>query len=444
MYPTKTFTRREVIKGSLAVAGGAALAPFLYACGGTQQAEGELALDPEQQVTIEFLLAYPDGPKILRDVVSRFRETNSNIAVNMRETEADYRVLAQEMQAAIAAGKPPAVSQVGYDVLRYAAGSLPHLNVEDAARRDPGGEGWLNDNFADSVLDLGRVDGVLHFMPHSISTPVLWYNRDVLNQAGLDSPPATWEEVREYARRLTEGSDLVGLSVPGGDFWVLQGVVESNGARVVTDSGNGVRCVVDSPEAIEAIRLLAEMVREEKTATYDAGLRGFENFASGRVAMFPGSSAGLSLIRGGASFEFGAAPFPTFGDKPRRVPAGGNALGIFAEDQAQQAAAWIFIQHLLSPEAISAWDKATGYVPPRQGIADDPRYLGPYYEENPAARTSLEQLPSVVPWFSFPGEDGLQADQALDDAVDRIFTGGRDVAETLDAAARRVNELIAE
>jgi multiple sugar transport system substrate-binding protein len=438
-------TRRTFLKGSFAAAGAVALAPVLAACGGSGKGGSELALDASQRVTIEYLHPLAFASKTIRQLIASFEEANPNITAREQSTEASYQILTQELQAAIAAGNPPAVALVGYDVMRYVADQVPHLNVEDAAQRDPDGEGegLLNDGFASNVLDLGRVEGVLHFVPYSISNPVLFYNEDALGQVGLDSPPRTWDEVREYARRLTEETDLLGLSVEEGEatFWTLQGLMESNGARLLADSGEGFRCGADTPEAIEATRMLAEMVRQEETASFDRGTTGLENFASGRIAMLVESNGYLSTIQEGASFPFGAAPFPTFGDKRRRVPAGGNTIGIFAEDEDQQAAAWQFVKFLVSPEAMTTWTKGTGYLPSLQGIVEDPQYLQPYFEENPAARAALEQFPDLVPWVSWPGE-GLEATQVLVDASDRIFAGGQDVAETLRDAAQRVNRLI--
>lgn len=446
MDTRKKLTRRAFLERSLAVAGGAALAPLLVACGRDRQSTGAFELDPNEQLTIDYWHIYPGGSELLKAINKSFREERPNITVEVRENPVDYQALAQQVQADLAAGNPPAVVQVGYDALRYTADNLPHLNIEDAARRDLDGEGeeWLNDNFADNILDLGRIEGVLHFMPYSVSTPVLFYNQDAFERAGLDTPSQTWEEVSEHARRLTEETDLLGLSINegNGSFWVLQGAMECNGAEVLVDTGNGYRCDVDGPEATEAMRFAADMVLEDETAIFDRGLRGYENFAAGKVAMVFGSSAGLGIIRGGADFPFDSAVFPTFGDKPRRIPVGGNALGIFAEDEPQQAAAWEYVKHLLSPEAITTWDKGSGYLPPREGVADDPRYLGSFYQENPAARAGLEQLPDAVPWVSFPGDRGLEALQVLVDACDKIFVGEQDVAATLEAAAERVNRMI--
>jgi multiple sugar transport system substrate-binding protein len=433
-----------LVKGSLALAGGVALAPTLGACGSAEGSGEALSLDPDQEVTVGYRYVVPERGKLVREIITSFREAHPNVTVEDQAGTGDFRDLLQQVQADLAAGNPPGVVQVGGDVLRYTANGLPHLNIEEAAGRDGQGEEWLTDNFNREVLELGTVEGVLHFMPYSISNPVLFYNEDALRQAGFDSPPGTWDAMREQALRLMEGTDLLGLSIAEPtDSFVMQGLMESNGAQVLVDNGDGFRCGVDSPEAIEAARLLAAMVLEDRTASFDhRSLRGTENFASGRVAMVLGSNAQLAAIQEAADFSVNAAPFPTFGDKPRRVPAGLTALGIFAEEEAEQAAAWQLIKHLLSPEPLTIWSEGTGYLPPRRDVAEDPQYMGSFYKENPAARAGLEQVSDTVPWVSWPGEKGLEASKELGDAYQRIFTGDQDVADALRQAAQRIDRLI--
>jgi multiple sugar transport system substrate-binding protein len=430
-------TRRDVLKygltASAAIAGAVTLSPRRGAA---------------QGATIAFWHVYPGGTEIIQEINAGFAGAGGGITVEVTEIAGAYQGLAQRLQAAIAAGEPPAVVQVGYDALRYAAGVLPHLPVEAAAERGVGGDGarWIAENYPESVRNLGTVDGVLHFLPHSISTPVLWYNEDALARAGIQEPPRTWDEVREDAQRITRDTGLLGLEMTG-YLWHMQAAVESNGGQVIADTDDGPRCAIDSPEAIEATRFLAEMALLDKSASFPALAQNQQtigNFVSGRTAMHLTSSAGFGLFGASATFPFGSVAFPTWGDKPRRVPAGGNALGIFAEDEAQQAAAWEYIRFLGSPEALSAWDRATGYVPPQPRVAEDPQYLGTYYAENPAARAGLAQLPGVVPWASFPGQNGLEANSEIENAFARIFSGEQDVEPAYQQVAERINELIAE
>lgn len=443
-YLSERFTRGQLLKGSFTLAGGIALTPLLGACG-DGEGQGELAVGDEQ-VTGDYWVLNSWPNDVIEDIIASFNEENPNIEIEPIYNGEDYPDLIQTLQASIAGGNAPTSLTIGYANIRYVAENIPHLTIEEVAERIGNGQGqqWLEENFEEDILDLGRVDGVLHFLPYSLSAPWINYNLEAFEQAGIESPPRTWAEVRDYARRLTEETDMIGLGIwdTGGEIWTHQALMESNGARLVTETDQGIRCGADSPEAIEAMQVLADMVLEDETAYFDPD-QVPDDFTSGRAAMTLITSSYLGRIRDAAQFEFGSAPFPTFGDKPRRVAVGGNVLGIFAEEEEEQAAAWQLIQHLVSPEAITIWDEALGYFPPQEEVSQDPQYLGEFFDD-PQAAPAVEQRPDLVPWASFPGSNGLEASRLLRDMLDRIYSGSQEVTESLEETTQRVNELISE
>lgn len=376
------------------------------------------------------------GPAV-QEIVKRFNETSTTVA--LKDTPyPDHTKVVQAVQAGLAANAAPAVAQVGYVFMRYVAGNFPHLPVADIVKRDAQGAEFLK-NMVPSVLALGQVDGVQHGVPLGISLPVLYYNAELFRQAGLDGPPKTWAEVREYARRIKERTGKFGVNVAeDSSFAVYQALLESNGARLIVGSGKDVRTGVDGPEAIEAMQFAQDMVLKDRSAVHVAQGQAQMSFKSGEIAMLAIYSSSLETYREGSAFTLGAAPFPTFDAKPRRVPVGGNALFIFARDPQQQQAAWEWIRYLHTPETLTTWVRGTGYLPPRQDVIDDPRYLKSYFDE-PLLKAPTSQLPDVTSLASFPGANGLQVLQEFVDAREKILNG-QDVAATLRDTARRVNE----
>ena len=143
-----------------------------------------------------------------------------------------------------------------------------------------------------------------------------------------------------------------------------------------------------------------------------------------------------------AKFKAGAESFPTYGSKKRVVPAGGNNLFVFAKDTEQQKAAWKFIKFLQSPESLTAWTKGTGYLPPRKGVAEDPKGLAPMIKENVMMQAAVNQLAGVRPWLSFPGKNGLQIEQVLLDAREAMLSGKQSAQEAWTQAAEKINKLL--
>lgn len=401
---------------------------------------------PTRKIVIEYWTINTGrlGGAAVDETVRRFNEMTPGIVVT-HKPYTQYPEVLQAVQAALAARIPPAVAQVGFGYLRYAATSIPHLPIRDVAMRDTAGQGadWLVKNFAPGTLALGQVDGVQHGMPYGVSIPILHYNQTLFAQAGLDRPPATFVEVRDFARQIKERTGKLGLyMLTNANFYTYQAVMEGNGAQVLQGSGSNVRCGVDSPEAIEAMQFVQDLVLKDKTAANLPQTQGETSFKGGEIAMMTQSNSSLgNFLQSG--IVLGTAKFPTFGMKSRKLPVGGNALFIFATDSEKQAAAWEWIKYLQSPESLTAWVKATGYLSPRLGVADDPRYLKPYFDENRLQKPATDELPEIVPWASWPGKNGVEATKELVDATGRILAG-ENVAATLRDAARRVNQLIQE
>lgn len=105
-------------------------------------------------------------------------------------------------------------------------------------------------------------------------------------------------------------------------------------------------------------------------------------------------------------------------------------------------AAWEFIKYIESPEALAKWSTGTGYLPPRKGVAEDPNGFKKMIEENKNIQVALSTMPNLVKWASFPGANGLQAEQLLIDARDIILSGKETAAQALHETAEKINNLL--
>ncbi|MFS8543651.1 MAG: ABC transporter substrate-binding protein, partial [Limnochordales bacterium] len=281
-------------------------------------------------------------------------------------------------------------------------------------------------------------------IPLAVSVPLLYYNADLFRQAGLepDNPPRTWEEVRQAARQIRErtGQWGIGIQITSANNWVPQSMVESNGGWLLDPEG---RVAIDSPEVIEVYKFWQDLAQRDRTLPVVTDAEQEQAFVAGRLGMYIKTSAILQNFAQQANFELRTAPFPTWGDKPRRVAAGGNALFITARDPGQQRAAYEFIKFLTSKEGQTIWVKGTGYLPIVQGVEDDPRYLADFFAENPLMRAAVAQLPDAVPWAPFPGPRGFEAETTLAEAREAILNGA-DVEATLRETAAILRRLLGQ
>ncbi len=320
-----------------------------------------------QPVTIQYWHINTEafGLPALRELIRRFESQNPNIKVEERFHANAYTGLLQNLQAALAAGNPPDVVQMGYLYTRYAAENFPFVSAEELDRRYTEGR-WLK-RYPSNIQELGMVDGRMVAVPYSLSNIVTYYNADLFRQAGLDPdrPPDTWEGWRRAAEAIKARTGKYGFYlILLDDNWAIEALIRSNGGRLLVCEGGYYRAGVDSPQAVEALAMWADMV-QRGLALGSPLQQGEQAFLAGESAAFMTTiarRAGLEDQTKGR-FELRGARFPTFGGKRPALPGGGNVLMVFSKDPKRQEAAWRFIQYLTSPEGFTLWTKGQGTCP---------------------------------------------------------------------------------
>ena len=401
-----------------------------------------------EKVTIEYwhVNAESFGGATVKQLIETFNKENPDIEVVEKFNPDMYKGLTQNLQAAMASGKNPDVVQMGYSYLNYAGENLKYDDIQELINTQmPEDKNFIQDNFLPNIISLATTDdGKQIGVPYSVSVPVLYYNPEIFKQAGLDpnKPPRTWQEVTQYAQIIKEKTSNVGFFMQEyADNWAQQALIESNGGKMLAKKDNKTVAAFDSPEAAQAYQVIADMVKAG-TGLHASNDEAFQAFLSGKVGMVCTTIGKRENFEKSAKFTVMSTLFPTFENKPRKVPAGGNMLMIFSKDPEKQKAAWRFVKFLESPSALALWTKGTGYLPPRKGVTEDPNGLKDFVAENKNMQSAMSQMPDVVKWASFPGANGLQAEQALIDVRDVILSGQQTAAAALKQAADKVNTLL--
>lgn len=354
---------------------------------------------------------------------------------------------------------------------------LPEYMVQQAADSDsviPVGACMEASDFDSSpfvprVLRYYETEGVQWSMPFNVSNPVLYYNKAVFEQAGLDpdDPPVTLDELRVASQTIVDtGAAGVGISfdsgVDSGGGWFI----EQWFARVgepYADNENGrvapaTRVLYDGAAGVELLTAVQSLIADGLAVTVGDNPSGQDSLLkladqAQPAAMTIASSAAIGtviqvldggLIPGITSAQLGVGPMPGPSETPS-ANVGGASLYIVADHgDAEAAAAWDYIQFLTSAQTQSTWAAATGYVPIRNDALDvEP--IKSLYTTDPRFKVAYDQL--------LAGDDSptslgpvlgplLEVRSTTASAVASIF-GGADVASTLAAAAAQSNALIA-
>ena len=386
------------------------------------------------------------GGKTVDELVKAFNESNDHIEVTAKFNPDMYKGLMQNLQAEAATGNYPALVQIGWAFLDYFSNNFAYIKPQDAIDKyDTEDPNFLSDNFLPNVLDLAvNSNGEQVGIPYSLSSPVLYINKDLLKEAGLDeNGPETWEQVMEFAETVKEKTGKYGFYMQEpADFWAQQAIIESNGASMLTKDADGkAQATFASEEGAEAMQLLQDMV-SDGCALHVGWDEGCQSFIDGNCAMLYTTIARRASVQAGAQFDAATVKSPVWEGKDRKVPAGGCFLAITAQDDEQIKAAWEFEKYLYSVESMAAWTEGTGYVPPRKDVADAENGLKDFLAENAMMNAAIEQMDGVVSWTAFPGDAGLQAEQLLLDMRDQILGGSATAQDAMTATQDQINELL--
>lgn len=399
--------------------------------------------DSGEKIVIEYWHKNSEtaGGPTIEEYAEQFNASQDKYEVKPVFMTEDYKGIMQQLQAEAAAGSAPAVIQVGYYWLNYFTENHQYVDIKDLD------ESYL-DNYLPNIIDLCTTqDGSVAGVPYSLSTPVMYYNVDLLKEAGLDTDhlPTTIDELYDWARTVKDKTGEYGLAIAAAsDFWIEQYEIESNGGRMVNYNDDGtMTATFASEEGCEALQNMADLINVDKAATYVLGESIKEAFSSGKVAMIAATIGWSTGIIDASDFEVVTSSMPSYGTNERRVPVGGNFLAITALDEEEQQGAWEWIQYITTAEAHVDWTKATGYVPPREDVNELEEFQA-YLEEAPQLNACLDQMEDLVPFVSFPGDAGLEIEQELLDTRDVIMNGEQTATEALGELQEEANELMAE
>ncbi len=235
------------------------------------------------------------------------------------------------------------------------------------------------DDFRSEALEFGTIDGTLYFLPPTTGTIIIYYNRDLFDEAGIPYPEDgwTWEEFRRTCKRLTVDKNGDGKTDQYGlAGWGLLGyypMILQNGGKIISEDGK--RCLLNSPEAIEALEFVRQLHVTDKVVASETEAAGIYQMgpsammAMGKTAML-GSGFGAYKQFSKINWDIVAPPEKKGG---RRVFHGGCwAYGISSKTRYPREA-WELVKFLTSEKVQRDWVKSgrPGDMPSRKAVVAD-------------------------------------------------------------------------
>jgi len=335
-----------------------------------------------------------DKGLLIDELVAEFESQTEGIRIEAR-SKGSYRGTFDATLSAIDRGSPPTIAQlyeIGTKRALDSGGFVPLEEVLPPRALD-------TRELLDPVLEYYRTDGTLYSLPFNSSTPVLYFNEEAFERAGLgtSSPPETFTEIRDTAAQLVDsGVCDVGITFANYSWFIEQWFAEQNQPLVDQQNGRAgtpTEAYFDS----DAGRTIYEWITglEEAGLYHNPGIeargKARDVFHDGDAAMLIDSTSSLTSVVGGADFDVGTGYFPAPGER-HGVVVGGGSLWITTDiPREEQRAAAEFLGWLAQPAQQARWHKETGYFPIHEQAVEDLRTDG-WFRANPGHETAITQL----------------------------------------------------
>lgn len=396
-------------------------------------------------------------------------ELLEGVAEGFNESQSDYRVVpsfrgtyAEAMTGAIAAfraNQQPHILQVfevGTGTMMAAEGAIYPIYQMMADHDVPFEPAAYLDTIVSYYTD---PNGNMLSFPFNSSTPIMYYNRDAFEAAGLDAdtPPATWAGMVEASRAIVEsGAAPCGFSTSWPSWVMLENFSAWHNIPLGT-RGNGFEGFdtefVFNNEHVARHWDNLKAWQDEGLFRWggpNTGPDAFPAFYAGECAMVFGSSASRAGVLRNTDFSVGYGFQPYYDDiegAPQNTIIGGATLWVLTgHDEGDYRGVAQFFEYLSLPEVQAKWHQDTGYLPITQASFDLTAEQG-YYDENPGADTSIRQMTLNPPTEHSRGirfGNYVQIRDVVSEEMEAVMTGAKTGAQATEDAVRRGNALLRE
>lgn len=280
-------------------------------------------------------------------------------------------------------------------------------------------EAWEGQSSYPATLWTGATrDGEVYGIPAFMFVDWMYYRTDWLEEAGIATPPATWEEFQAAAIAMTDPEQgRFGFGLRGGDGGqdIVVAVIESFGGLTYDAAGMP---TFDAARAAEAVAFYAGLATEHKAAPPSAANDSYrqimEAFRTGQTGMVLHHTGSLAEITDALGDAVMTAPRPA-GPAARIARVSPLYNGIMKSDN--EDAAWAWISFWANPDVEIGFLEDTGYFPPNSVAAEDERVTG-----NPLYAAAVETIGFGGLPPAFPGYPGWASTSVLP-AFQQVLNG---------------------
>lgn len=391
----------------------------------------------------ELTMYYPvavGGPltKIVDGMINDFEQKNPSIDVNAIYA-GNYNDARIKALAALKSGKPAQLSvmfSIDVHELMDMDAIVPFDEV--IAAQD---KAWLN-GFYPALMENSQVNGKTYGVPFQRSTIVMYYNKDLFKQAGINpnQPPKSWSQLIEMGKIIKQKTGRWALMIPstGYPYWMFGALAKQNGQVLMNQAGT--QTYFDHPKVIAALEYWVSLGKQHKIMPKGVIEWGTlrQNFLDQKTAIMWHSTGNLTTVKKNASFDYGVAMLP--GNEDLGSPTGGGNFYIFKQStKAEKQAALKLVKFMTSPEQAAKWSIETGYMGVSQA-AYQTKELKEYVQRFPPAAVARNQLRHAT--AELATHEAGRVRKLLDDAIQAALTGQKSAKAALKSAQKQAQRVL--
>jgi sn-glycerol 3-phosphate transport system substrate-binding protein len=389
-------------------------------------------------------------------------EVVEQLSKEFNESQSDYKIVPvfkgtypETLNAGIAAfraGQAPHIMQVfdaGTGTMMAAEGAMKPV----AEVLSMGGQPFDKSQYLPGIVAYySKPDGTMLSFPYNSSSPILYFNKDILQKAGLDTenPPKTWNEIWDAAKKIkSSGAAPCGFTSTWLTWIHTENFAAWNNYQWGTNE-NGIAALdvelkVNSEPFVKHFQALADLAKD---GTFKYGGRTSEAkqvFLAGECGFFTESSGGLGdIVKSGMNYGTGMLPYDT---EPQNTIPGGASLWVFGgkSDEEYKGVAAFF--NFLSQTDIQArLHQVSGYLPVTLAAYEKTKADG-FYEKEPAREIPIKQMMGKAPTENSKGVRLANLPQVRDimnEEYEKMLAGDQTAQQAMDNIVSRGNAAIKE
>ena len=390
---------------------------------------------------------------LLQEQIADYEKNRPNVEFELKQhsyDDRDHDIVATEMHLYHAT--PPDLYLTDQPV-QFEVGKLG-----DALELDSYLEGW--DGLTDipkSMWNECSYNGKIIAIPQDFFVPVIFYNKDLLSQAGVEKFPDTWDGLLDTCKTLNnpdKGEYAVGWAwSDDAAYWSTEAFLLSNGGGVYKDG----KVILNSAESVEAAEFVAELAKYSAPNMPSWTYEDYDGaFTSGKLAIQLGNGSWNigNYANTAPNLNYGIAPYPKATGTGEMIVPGHRVrflmplqrfllIGEKFPLQTYINEAIEFAKYVLSKEQQLRWCKGLDYMPVRSSVLDDPFFNQPLYDAfKYEYENALAEFPSGILAGAWPANAYDSIVQSYAKAYQAIIVSKLDVKQALDEATAEIEQAI--